>query len=207
MFRTYWRPRQPWGGWPRRPWSYHPQALCYSTPERLARWMVQLADIRPGMRVLEPSAGDGALADAVRAACPDAWIDVLELHPALQAVLQQKGYRQVGQDALAYRPGPVYHRVVMNPPFNQQMDIWHVLYAFDLLAYGGRLVTIASDESARGASARSQAFQAWLREQQAWVQPLPGGPQGVFMESRKPTQVATCLIVVQKLAPRETPAA
>lgn len=206
MFRGTWRPRRAWGGWSRQAWGYQPQALCYSTPERLARWMVELADIRPGMRVLEPSAGEGDLTDAVRAACPDAWIDVLEIQPALQAVLQQKGYRLVGEDALTYRPGPVYHRVLSNPPFTGLLDIWHILYCFDLLAYGGRLVTIASDESARGASARSQAFQAWLRAQQAWVHPLPGGPQGVFMESRRPTQVATCLIVMRKLA-AEPPAA
>ena len=206
MLRGTWRPRRAWGGWPRQAWGYQPQALCYSTPERLARWMVELADIRPGMRVLEPSAGEGDLTDAVRAACPDAWIDVLEIAPALQAVLQQKGYRLVGEDALRYRPGPVYHRVLMNPPFTGLLDMWHILYAFDHLAYGGRLVSIASDESARGASARSQAFQSWLRVQQAWVHSLPGGPQGVFMESRRPTQVATCLIVVRKLAV-EPPAA
>lgn len=207
MFRGNWRPRAPWGTWPRQALGGYQQPLCYSTPTRLAEWMVELADIRPGLRILEPQAGDGAIADCIRAACPRAYLDVLELQPALQAVLQQKGYRLVGADALAYRPGPVYHRIVCNPPFRGLLDIWHILYCFDLLAYGGRLVTIASDESARGASARSQAFQAWLREQQAYVHPLPGGPQGVFMESRKPTQVATCLIVVQKRAPRETPAA
>lgn len=198
MLRSNW-PRRAWG-WPRRAWSYQPQALCYATPERLARWMVELAAIRPGMRVLEPSAGDGALADAVRAACPDAWLDVLEIQPALQATLHQKGYRLVGDNALAYRPGPVYHRVVMNPPFTGLLDIWHILYCFDLLAPGGRLATIAGAESALGASARSQAFQGWLRERQAWVHPLPGGPHGVFMESRRPTQVATSLIVIQKPA-------
>lgn len=206
MFRGNWRPRRAWGGWSRPAWGYQPHALCYSTPERLARWMVELADIRPGMRVLEPQAGEGDLADAIRAAAPSALLDVLEIEPTLQAVLQQKGYRLVGDDALRYRPGPVYHRVLMNPPFTGLLDMWHILYAFDHLAYGGRLVTIAGEESARGASARSQAFQAWLREQQAYVQPLPGGPQGVFMESRRPTQVATCLIVVRKLA-AEIPAA
>ena len=198
MLRSNW-PRRAWG-WPRRSWGYHPQALCYSTPERLARWMVELADIRPGMRILEPSAGDGAIADAIRAACPGVYLDVLEIQPALQDRLQQKGYRLVGDNALAYRPGPVYHRVVMNPPFTGLLDIWHILYCFDLLAPGGRLATIAGAESALGASARSRAFQGWLRERQAWVQPLPGGPQGVFMESSSPTQVATSLIVIQKPA-------
>ena len=199
-------PRRSWGTWPRRMWDYQ-QPLCYSTPERLARWMVELADIRPGMRVLEPSAGDGAIADAIRAACPGAVLDVLEIQPALQAVLQQKGYRLVGDNTLGYRPGPVYHRILMNPPFTGLLDIWHILYCFDLLAPGGRLATIAGAESATGASARSQAFQVWLHEMQAWVHPLPGGPHGIFMESRRPTQVATCLIVMQKSAARYTPAA
>src|SRR5690349_5257804 len=111
MWRRNW-PRRTWGGWSRPAWGYQPQALCYSTPERLARWMVELADIRPGMRVLEPSAGEGDLADAVRATAPSAALDVLEIEPTLQDRLQQKGYRLVGDDALRYRPGPVYHRVL-----------------------------------------------------------------------------------------------
>lgn len=169
--------------------------------------MVQLADIKPGMRVLEPNAGDGAIADVIRVACPGAWLDVLEIDPALCSVLQQKGYRLVGTDALAYRPGPVYQRILMNPPFTGRLDIWHILYAYDLLAAGGRLATIASAESATGPSARACAFQAWLREVQAWVHPLPGGPNGVFMQSARPTQVATSLIVLQKPAARAPAAA
>ncbi len=196
--QRYW-PRRPWDAWQRRTRAYQqPQPLCYSTPARLAAWMVELLDIQPGQRVLEPSAGEGDLVRAALAACPGASIDVLEIQPALQALLEQEGYRLVGTDFLAYRPGPMYHRIVMNPPFKNGLDIWHILYAFDLLAYGGRLATIAHAESTSGSSARSQAFQLWLRERRAWVQPLPGGPNGIFMESRRPTQVATSLIVVQK---------
>lgn len=37
----------------------------FYTPEALAKRVVELADIKPGMTVLEPSAGEGALADQV----------------------------------------------------------------------------------------------------------------------------------------------
>lgn len=206
MQRGNWWTRHTWGAWPRRSWgtwrgqTWGAWPRCYSTPEPLGQWMVKLANIRPGMRILEPSAGDGAIADVIRAACPDAWLDVLELDPALQGVLQQKGHRLVGNDVFAYQPGPIYNAVVMNPPFTGRLDIWHILSCFDLLAPGGRLVTIASEESTNGPSTRAEAFRVWLREMQAWVHLLPGGPQGVFMQSSRPTQVATCLIVVQRPA-------
>src|SRR5215472_15602957 len=161
MFRGSWQPRRAWRDWP----------LCYDTPDALARWMVQLVDVRPGMRVLEPSAGTGALATSIRAAVPSAWLEVLEIQPALCDELRRKGYQLVGTDLLAYRPGPIYDRIVMNLPFTGLADIWHILYCYDLLVPGGRLATIASAESTTGTSARAHAFQAWLRDVQAWVHP------------------------------------
>lgn len=198
MWRSNWS-RRPWGGWSRRSWGYQ-QPLCYSTPERLARRMVELSDIRPGMRVLEPSAGDGILADCIRAACPGAYLDVVEIQPALQSVLVQKGHRLVGADIFDCRAGPVYDRVVLNPPFTSLLDLWHIWYCFDFLKPGGRETTIASAESVNGPSTRSEAFRLWLRQQQAWTEALPGGPNGIFMESQRPTQVFTNLIVLQKPA-------
>jgi phospholipid N-methyltransferase len=193
--------RQTWGNGQRRAWEApSPQALCYSTPEPLAREMVRLAGIRPGMRVLEPSAGFGAIARQVQATCPQAWLDVIEMQPALQTVLHQQGYRLVGTDALEYAAGPVYGAVVMNPPFRRRLDIWHILRCFDFVAPGGRLVTIASAESMDGLSTCTAAFRAWLREQSVWVCRLPGGPSGIFMQSSKPTQVETYLMVIQKAA-------
>ncbi|HLW00067.1 MAG TPA: hypothetical protein VKT82_15465 [Ktedonobacterales bacterium] len=199
------RPRRRWGTWQQQAWGGQPR--CYSTPEPLGREMVRLAGIQPGMRVLEPEAGDGALARIVRATCPEAWLDVIEIDPALQALLHQQGYHVAGQDALDYQAGPVYGAVVMNPPFRGRQDIWHILTCFDFVAPGGRLVTIASAESVTGTSTRAEAFRAWLRERQAWVQRLPGGPNGIFMQSARPTQVETYLIVLQKPAAASAAAA
>src|SRR5215472_16796293 len=110
MFRGSWQPRRAWRDWP----------LCYDTPEALGRWMVQLVEVRPGMRVLEPGAGFGALAACIRAAAPSAWLEVLELQPALSDELQRQGYRLVGTDLLAFRPGPIYDRIIMNTPITLQ---------------------------------------------------------------------------------------
>ncbi|NVB43553.1 hypothetical protein G6O69_37405 [Pseudenhygromyxa sp. WMMC2535] len=43
--------------------------------------MVDAAEIEAGMRVLEPSAGAGALASEIRARHPDATLHLIELSP------------------------------------------------------------------------------------------------------------------------------
>ena len=54
----------------------------YETPSALADAMVlQVLPIKAGMRVLEPSAGDGALIDAILRVQPQAQVYALELDP------------------------------------------------------------------------------------------------------------------------------
>ena len=59
----------------------------FPTPPALAERMVEEADIQPNHRVLEPSAGTGAIVDAIRAAIQAAGgqcdIEVVEINPAL----------------------------------------------------------------------------------------------------------------------------
>lgn len=43
----------------------------YATPDSIADWLVQLADIKPEHNILEPSAGQGAIINAVRRVLPE----------------------------------------------------------------------------------------------------------------------------------------
>ncbi len=102
------------------------------------------------MKVLEPSAGDGAIADAIR----DNYkvdLTVIELDPKRAAALTRKGYDPtlLRGDFLEFAAGWAgciagFDRIVMNPPFSKKQDIAHVRAAYDLLAPGGRLVAILS---------------------------------------------------------------
>jgi hypothetical protein len=104
-------------------------------------------------RVLEPSAGDGALVAAVLAAAPDANLFAVEPDPGRAAKLRQVGGFPVHEctfEEFAERfDSPSlkgYDLVVMNPPYSSPGNpgLWalHVKLAWGLLAAGGRLVAI-----------------------------------------------------------------
>ena len=68
----------------------------FPTPDSVCRRMVDIACIKPGMRVVEPSAGCGNIADAAKAA--GAEVDVIEISDELRAILQLKGFSVIGAD-------------------------------------------------------------------------------------------------------------
>ncbi|MEP7219919.1 MAG: hypothetical protein ABI876_13435, partial [Bacteroidota bacterium] len=75
----------------------------YPTPLPVIRaYVLANADIEPGLSILEPSAGKGNIADAVRDECPSCSIDVIELNDRRAELLQLKGYHLVGRDTLEY---------------------------------------------------------------------------------------------------------
>ncbi len=116
----------------------------FPTPGALAARMAELAELAPGQRVLEPSAGTGALLCAVRARCHDLVVTAVELSSGLA-----KGLRAAGEDArqgdfLECRDLGKFDRIVMNPPFDHGADIRHILHAEKMLAPGGKLVGLCS---------------------------------------------------------------
>jgi hypothetical protein len=164
----------------------------FPTPRTVADRVVELAEIPEGAHVLEPSAGKGDLADAVRRAVPSATINVVEVIPQLREVLELKGYQLVGDDFLQFNGGP-FSRIVMNPPFEHGKDATHVRHAYDLLEPGGVLVSIVSE----GLFFRENAaaFRAWLAEVGGTSEKLP---EGAFMASDRSTGVATRIVVIHK---------
>lgn len=72
----------------------------FPTPEGTADEMVAAADIEPGMRVLEPSAGMGHIADRIRAAGAEP--DVGEFAGDRRELLEAKGYNVVATDFLSF---------------------------------------------------------------------------------------------------------
>lgn len=72
----------------------------FPTPESVADEMVAAADIQPGMRVLEPSAGMGHIAERIRAAGTEP--EVGEFANDRRELLEAKGFTVVAQDFLAF---------------------------------------------------------------------------------------------------------
>jgi hypothetical protein len=113
----------------------------FPTPPELARRVVELAEIRPGDRVLEPSAGTGNLVAAIQtSAASPVFIEKVEINPKLAELTGARCadfltcHDELGQ----------FDRIVMNPPFDHGSDIKHVQHALGMLRAGGRLVSIVA---------------------------------------------------------------
>lgn len=110
----------------------------YPTPERLALLAVEAADIGEAHSVLEPSAGQGGIADHLpkgRTTC----VEISDLHCT---ILAGKGHAAEQADFLTWGVGRAFDRIVMNPPFSEGRWQAHTQHAADMLAPGGRLVAI-----------------------------------------------------------------
>jgi len=114
--------------------------------------------------VLEPSAGQGAIADA----CTDKWEDVqvccvgcLDIN---SAILKRKKYNVWDMDFLDVKPWPRYDLAAMNPPFSVAGDpqayMTHIYHAFKFLKPGGANWSPLSPKAGsqrRGSGSRSSA--------------------------------------------------
>jgi len=162
----------------------------FPTPAPIAEQVLSLADVHPEHAVLEPSAGEGALAFlAVRC---EASVDCVEIDPRRAAALRRGGVRAVNEsDFLTLAPEPIYDRIIMNPPFAKRADIHHVTHARKFLKPGGRLVAIMS----AGVAFREDRLASDFRAQCATIEPLP---EGAFKESG--TGVRTVVVTIEAAA-------
>lgn len=132
----------------------------YPTPPALTLKMLDLAQIKLGLKVLEPSAGLGHVCREIRnlGAEPDCF----EISPLLRRGLRLQGFNLIGTDFLSSTPSAIYDRVVANPPFSNNGIARHTLRALDWLRPGGRLVTLAHHYQLQP-SATDRAFFEWLK--------------------------------------------
>lgn len=163
---------------------------AFYTPPDLARRMVMhLGDLR-GKNCLEPSAGHGAIALAMREAGGTPYC--VEIDAKSRDVLVTKGFSCVLCDFMWWDNELRYHAIAMNPPFTRGQDVAHVARAFDMLAPGGRLVAIISGGARTGQSKTHKAFAA-IVEANGRAEPIDSG---AFAESG--TNVRTELLILDK---------
>lgn len=152
---------------------------------------------KPRLRILEPSAGTGNLArrcadlrwrfkdnsggiEAVR----DRYhlghqVDCVEVQPHLAEGLRAEGIyaRVFSQDFLTLKPGTtgLYDRVVMNPPFDRERDIDHIVHALEFLKPDGCLTAILSAGTEFRETKKATAFRALMERLSAKWSDLPAG--------------------------------
>lgn len=163
----------------------------FSTPPELAKRLVTLANIQPGMIVLEPSAGQGGLTDHLPEHCAVSCVELLRDNvDALEAkglhILHHGDFLEMPTDLVRY------DRVVMNPPFAKQADIDHVNHAWKFVSSGGRLVAIMSAGVLFRENRKTVDFRNLVEQHGGMTR----NPAGSFKESG--TMVETVMLYMDK---------
>lgn len=162
----------------------------FPTPADIASYVAGLADIEPGMTMLEPSAGEGAL--VIEGLKAGALVYAVELDSTRAEKLKRllSGSREHAvcvTDFLTLPLGPKFDRILMNPPFAKRADVHHVMHALKLLKPGGKLVAIMSASVAFRDDSLTREFRALCNS----IEPLP---DGAFKQSG--TMVRTVVVEI-----------
>lgn len=171
----------------------------FETPDDVADYMVRELYLRlyTRPRVLEPSAGQGALVKALYREYPEhKQIDCCELMPENRDVLECiDGVHIIADDFLSLGDeyNEYYDLIIANPPFAKNQDIDHVYKMWDCLKPGGRIVTVMSPHWEFSSRKKEKTFQAWLEEKGGAVYPLGNGR---FKSSG--TMVSSVVVILDK---------
>lgn len=166
----------------------------FPTPKNIVMQLIELADIKPGQDVLEPSAGQGNITTELYH--QGANVYACELLPDNRTALLAEGMPKITlfsePDFMKLDTQMAFDRVVMNPPFEKQQDIDHVTKAHTLLKPGGRLVSVMSAGVVFREDQKARAFRELVNANDGKIMPLP--PDS-FKESG--TGVNACVVVLQ----------
>lgn len=137
----------------------------YPTPAATVEELLSDLTIKAGIRVLEPSAGIGAIVRPVLKM--GATVDAIEIHPDRAAALRGMAHPALKvhcANFLKVTPAPVYDLILMNPPFSATHFMDHVKHAWEFLAPGGELRAILPASAEVGSTAKHERFRAWAAQ-------------------------------------------
>lgn len=165
----------------------------FATPDDLADELVRLAEITIKDRVLEPSAGQGAIVKAINRVIPDLIVECCEVMPLNQTILRKIETAAFACEDFLLLEDPLgYDKIIANPPFSKNQDIEHIYKMYSLLKSGGRLVSIASKHWQFASNKKETSFRQFIEENGEVIEIEAGR----FKDSG--TTIATCIIIINK---------
>lgn len=166
----------------------------FATPPEVADWLVMLAGgIHEDEKVLEPSAGTGAIIDAIHRSCNDVIVDCFELMPENKELLSMKKNIQILGDDFTKCDVAQYDKIIANPPFSKNQDIKHVKRMYEHLKEGGTVAAIMSCHWKIASEKECADFREWLKDVHAKVCDIE---EGSFKQSG--TGIKTTAVIIQK---------
>lgn len=172
----------------------------FFTPPKLADTLVEIAGDLTNKSILEPSAGEGALIEAIlRKKYNYDTLFYCEIFTENRFILKDKFDKY--QNILYLAPfnhdflnvNGRFDIIIANPPFSKNQDIDHILKMWELLNVNGKLVTIASKHWQFANDSKSKDFRNWIKNINAFTYDIDAGE---FKESG--TNISTCIITAIK---------
>ncbi len=178
--------------------SFKKKTNYFPTPLSVIEKMNEYFDVSADMRILEPSAGEGAICDYLMKEYGGKnysfSVDVCEKHVPFMAGLANKGYRVVGTDFMEMvKPDRGYHLILANPPFSKNQDVIHFKRMYELLAPGGRVICVMSAKWRSDSDPMLKKFRDALGYCFHSVESVP---KGSFRASG--TEIETCILILDK---------
>ena len=173
----------------------------YPTPPHIVEKLIDGIDFKEISTVLEPSAGDGAIAERVNDKIGRSHynyddderydIDCIEIEPSLRAILKEKGFRIVDSDFLRTDTVKHYDLIVMNPPFSDGDK--HLLKALEMQKNGGKVRAIINAQTLKNPySITRKALIKKLEEYESEIEYV----QDAFTSAVRTTDVEIAIVKV-----------
>ncbi len=166
----------------------------YPTPADVIDHMLLDEEIA-GKTILEPSAGKGDIADALRSLGAREVI-TCEKDPNLRAILVSKGYDILEEDFLAVTAEQTSQvdMIVMNPPFSEDMK--HILHAWDIAPAGCTVISLCNASHIHSGWDDTSSKRRLLEviEDNGWSENISSS----FREAERPTACEIGLIKLYK---------
>lgn len=166
----------------------------FGTPPALADRLVELAELQPEHTVLEPSAGQGAIVNAIHRIFPEMVVDCYELMDLNRSFLEKiPNTCIIGSDFITEEKETVYDCIIGNPPFSKNQDIDHVYEMCRCAQNGGRVVSIMSNHWRFTSGRKELEFQKFIEDSGSEIYEIE---EGAFKESG--TSISACIVVINK---------
>lgn len=106
--------------------------------EHVARKMVDLADLGPEHKILEPGAGKGMILKLLTGFDRHYYCEINSFF--VKRYLSKLSPNFIVSDFLTCREK--FDKIIINPPFKDRLYVSHILHAYELLLPGGTLVAL-----------------------------------------------------------------
>lgn len=164
--------------------NFQQEHQFFATPEaeaiEAAKELEKALGTLRGKRILEPSAGDGRLANAARQL--GAEVVTIEAWNVNAIKLRAQGYDVIERDFLSVTPAEIgtFDAVLANPPWTKNQDIFHTMHMLKFVRPGGALSVIMSPTWLEGRTKAHAQFKEFLDSQDVTLSHIEAG---TFKES------------------------